>query len=134
MRKTQSRKSLRQRKKIKRVSTIAGKVYIQSSFNNTVITITDPTGEVVCWGSAGTLGFKGTRKNTPYAAGVVSRNIIAKAEEMGIREVDVYVKGVGSGRDQAVRAFNNSSLIVKSLSDITPIPHNGCRAKRPRRV
>ena len=129
------RKNLRERKKkIKKIQTPNGKVYIQSSFNNTIITIADPEGKVLCWGSAGSLGFKGTRKSTPYAAGVVSRNLIVKAEEMGVREVDIYIKGVGSGRDQAVRAFNNSSLVVKSLSDITPIPHNGCRAKRPRRV
>jgi len=80
------------------------------------------------------LGFKGTRKSTPYAAGVVSRNLIAKIEEMGLKDVDIFIKGVGTGRDQAIRAFNNSILEVKSISDITPIPHNGCRAKKARRV
>ncbi|MFH1749375.1 MAG: 30S ribosomal protein S11 [bacterium] len=134
MKKSSPKRNLRQRKKIKRTTVTAGKVYIQSSFNNTIITVTDNIGNVICWGSSGTLGFKGTRKNTPYAAGVVSRNIIAKSEEMGVREVDVYIKGVGSGRDQAVRAFNSSTLEVKSLHDITPISHNGCRAKKSRRV
>ena len=135
MKEIPKRKNLRERrKKIKKILTPNGKVYIQSSFNNTIITITDVEGRVICWGSSGSLGFKGTRKSTPYAAGVVSRNLIVKAEEMGVREVDIYIKGVGSGRDQAVRAFNNSSLVVKSLADITPIPHNGCRAKKSRRV
>ncbi len=132
--KGRSKSNPRQRKKIKKTTVTSGKVYIQSSFNNTIITVTDTVGNVICWGSSGALGFKGTRKNTPYAAGVVSRNIIAKSEEMGVREVDVCVKGVGSGRDQAVRAFNNSTLEVKSLRDITPIAHNGCRAKKARRV
>ncbi|MFC1656854.1 30S ribosomal protein S11 [Patescibacteria group bacterium] len=134
MKKGRSKVNLRQRKKIKRTTATSGKVYIQSSFNNTIISVTDKAGNTICWGSSGTLGFKGSRKNTPYAAGVVSRNIIAKSEEIGIREVDVYVKGVGSGRDQAVRAFNSSNLEVKSLHDITPITHNGCRAKKARRV
>ena len=134
MKKTQAKKNLRQRRKVKKVSTTQAKVYIQSSFNNTIVTVTDLSGKVICWGSAGSLGFKGTRKSTPYAAGLVSKNVIAKAEEMGIREVDVYVKGIGTGRDQAVRAFNTSSLQVKSLADITSIPHNGCRPKKPRRV
>jgi small subunit ribosomal protein S11 len=131
---TLPRKNLRQRKKIKRTTSPIGRVYIQSTFNNTLITVTDAQGGTICWGSAGAQGFKGTRKSTPYAAGIVSKNVTAKAEEMGVKEVDIYVKGVGSGRDQAVRAFNGSGLIVKSITDITPIPHNGCRPKRPRRV
>lgn len=121
------------RKKVRRVVN-SGSIYIQSSFNNTMITVTDEKGGIIAWASAGSLGFKGTKKSTPYAAQLAATAAIEKARGYGLREVRIFVSGVGSGRESAVRALTNSSLIVSSIKDTTPIAHNGCRAKKPRRV
>jgi small subunit ribosomal protein S11 len=107
---------------------------VQASFNNTIITIADPQGNVLCWGSAGASGFKGSRKSTPYAAGVAAQNTARQALELGVREIDVRVMGPGPGRESAVRSMQNTGLKVRSITDITPIPHNGCRPPKKRRV
>ena len=111
-----------------------GKAYIQSTFNNTVITITDLKGNVISWGSPGTAGFKGSRKGTPYAAQLAGQGAAAKAKEHGLRQVEVFVKGPGSGREAAIRALQAAGINVVSINDVTPIPHNGCRARKRRRV
>jgi small subunit ribosomal protein S11 len=111
-----------------------GKAYIQSSFNNTTITITDMQGNVVAWGSSGTAGFKGSRKGTPYAAQLAARDAAQRAMGDGLRRVAVYIKGPGSGREAAIRALQASGLTVTAIRDVTPIPHNGCRPKGRRRV
>ena len=107
--------------------------YVQATYNNTIITITEPTGDVISWSSAGSSGFRGARKATPYAAQVAAENAVEKAKPAGIEKVNVFVKGVGSGREQAIRGLNASGLHIMSINDLTPIPHNGCRAKKARR-
>ncbi len=119
-------------KKIKR-EIAKGKVYIQATFNNTIVTITDTEGNVLSWATAGSAGFKGTRKSTPYAASIISQQAVEKAKVYGLREVQVFVKGVGSGRESAVRSLEASGIRVLSIKDQTPIPHNGCRAKKIRK-
>ncbi len=121
------------KKKIKKVVT-QGQVHIQATFNNTMITVSDPEGNVISWATAGASGFKGSRKSTPYAAQVAAEIAIEKAKTFGLEKVDVFVRGIGSGRDSAIRAFNASGIYVNSLKDVTPIPHNGCRPPKPRRV
>ena len=111
-----------------------GRAYIQSSFNNTIVTITDPEGNVLSWGSSGTVGFKGSRKGTPYAAQLAAQDAVKKSQNYGIRQVDVFVKGPGSGREAAIRALQGAGLAVTSIKDVTPIPHNGCRPPKRRRV
>jgi len=111
-----------------------GQVHIRASFNNTIISITDTNGNVLCWSAAGQAGFKGSRKSTPYAARVASQNAARAAVEMGVMEVEVYVKGPGPGRENALRALAASGLRVLSITDVTPIPHNGCRPPKKRRV
>ncbi|MCH8814377.1 MAG: 30S ribosomal protein S11 [Chloroflexi bacterium] len=111
-----------------------GQAYVSSTFNNTTITLTDPSGAVLSWASAGTVGFKGSRKSTPYAAGLAAENAARKAMEHGLRQVEVQVKGPGSGREAAIRALQTSGLQVTSIRDVTPMPHNGCRAPKRRRV
>ena len=111
-----------------------GFAHIQASFNNTIVTITDPEGNVVAWSSAGGIGFKGSRKGTPFAAQVAAQNAAQLAQEHGIRSVDVKVKGPGAGRESAIRALAASGLDIKSIKDVTPIPHNGCRPPKRRRV
>lgn len=111
-----------------------GQVHIQSTFNNTIVTITDPQGAVVCWASSGQSGFKGSRKSTPYAAQVAADSAARKAMENGMREVEVFVKGPGSGREAAVRSLQAAGLHVKAITDVTPLPHNGCRPPKRRRV
>ncbi len=123
----------KKKKKKKRVLT-KGKIFVLSTYNNTIITITDPTGNTVAQGSAGQYGFKGPKKSTPYAAGVVLRETLEKVKETGLKEVSVFVKGIGSGRDGALRAIAGAGLTVVDIKDTTPIPHNGCRPKKPRRV
>jgi len=122
------------RKKWERKSIPAGKAYIQSTFNNTIITLTDPEGNVLAWGSSGTAGFKGSRKGTPYAAQLAARDAARKAMEHGLRQVEVHVKGPGSGREAAIRSLQSSGLFITSIRDVTPIPHNGCRPPKRRRV
>lgn len=111
-----------------------GVAYIRSTFNNTVITITDQQGNTVCWASSGTIGFKGARKGTPFAAQLAAREASEKAKDSGVRYVDVKVKGPGAGRESAIRALQARGLEIKSIRDITPIPHNGCRVRKRRRV
>lgn len=112
----------------------AGVVHIQSTFNNTIVSISDLTGKVIAWSSAGQQGFKGTKKGTPFAAQVAARAVARKALEMGMKEVAVYVKGPGPGREAAIRALQGAGLGVRSIKDVTPIPHNGCRPRKRRRV
>ena len=111
-----------------------GKAFITSTFNNTVITLTDPTGAVLSWASAGTAGFKGSRKSTPYDAGLAAETAARRAMEHGLRQVEVRVKGHGSGRESAIRSLQSAGLQVTSIRDVTPIPHNGCRPPKRRRV
>ena len=112
----------------------AGRAYIQSSFNNTLVTITDPQGNALCWSSSGAAGFKGSRKSTPYAAGLAADSAARKAMEQGMRQVDVFVRGPGSGREAAIRSLQAAGLAITSIIDHTPIPHNGCRPPKKRRV
>jgi len=111
-----------------------GKAYIQSTFNNTLVTITDVEGNVVAWGSSGTAGFKGSRKGTPYAAQIAARDAAHRAIRDGLHRVEVYIKGPGSGREAAIRALQAAGITVAAIRDVTPIPHNGCRPKGRRRV
>lgn len=111
-----------------------GRAYVQATYNNTIITLTDLNGNVLAWSSAGQNGFKGPKKSTPYAAGVIVRDAVEKSKKYGLRDVNVFVKGIGSGRDAAIRSLNANGLNVLSIKDITPIPHNGPRRPRPRRV
>jgi len=111
-----------------------GIAHIKASFNNVLVTITDVYGNTISWSSAGKNGFKGSRKNTPYAAQVTSEAAAKEAHDLGLKRVDVYVKGPGSGRDAAIRALNTAGLHIMSIKDITPIPHNGCRPPKRRRV
>ncbi len=121
------------KKKVKKQVT-KGRVYISASFNNTKITFTNPNGDVLCWTTAGSAGFKGSKKGTPYAAGEATKAACEKAKSFGMEEVDVFVKGVGAGRELAIRTLASSGLKINSIRDITPIPHNGCRPKKVRRV
>jgi len=111
-----------------------GRVYISATFNNTLVTVTNDKGEVVAWSSAGAAGFKGTRKSTPFAATTAMENVAKKAAEKGMKTVDVYIKGPGSGRDAALRAIKSAGLSISMIADITPIPHNGPRAEKKRRI
>ena len=111
-----------------------GEAHIHSSFNNTIVTITDTNGNTISWGSAGGLGFKGSRKSTPFAAGEVAENAAKTAMEHGLKTVEVYVKGPGAGREAAIRALQSAGLEISSIKDVTPIPHNGCRPPKRRRV
>ncbi len=133
--KLQSKKKVvRKKKKTARRVTV-GKAYIKATYNNTMVTLTDIQGNVLSWASAGVAGFKGPKKSTPYAAQIITRIAVGKArEDYGLSEVSVFVKGVGTGRESAVRALNNNGLIITSIKDMTPIPHNGCRPPKPRRV
>ncbi len=111
-----------------------GVAYVQSTFNNTIITITDQQGNTLCWTSSGTAGFKGARKGTPFAAQLAAKEVANNAKEFGVRYVDVKVKGPGAGRESAIRALQTGGLEIKSIKDVTPIPHNGCRMRKRRRV
>ena len=111
-----------------------GEAHIHSSFNNTIVTITDTNGNTISWGSAGGLGFKGSRKSTPFAAGEVAETAAKAAMEHGLKTVEVYVKGPGAGREAAIRALQSAGLELSSIKDVTPIPHNGCRPPKGRRV
>jgi small subunit ribosomal protein S11 len=120
-------------RKVKRTLS-SGQVHIYASFNNTIVTITDQQGNAVCWGSAGSAGFKGSRKSTPFAARLAAEQAIKAAASMGIQEVDLFIKGPGPGRESAIRAVQALGIRVHSISDITPVPHNGCRPPKKRRV
>lgn len=125
----------RTRTKKKEKKNIAnGVVHIQSTFNNTIVTITDAVGNVISWSSSGVMGFKGSRKSTPFAAQMTAEDAVKKAQEHGLRNVEVYVKGPGAGRESALRALQAAGLNVSMIRDVTPIPHNGCRPPKRRRV
>ncbi len=111
-----------------------GQAHIQATFNNTIITITDRQGNTLCWASAGSSGFKGSRKSTPYAAQLAGRNAARLAGDNGVRELDIFVKGPGPGREAAIRTLMNAGITVTSITDVTPMPHNGCRPPKKRRV
>lgn len=122
------------KKKAKNKNVPSGVVFISATFNNTVVTITDPQGNVIAWSSAGCKGFKGSRKSTPFAAQVAAQTAAETAKEMGFRSAQVMLRGPGSGRESALRALQSAGIAVTLIKDITPIPHNGCRAKKRRRV
>ena len=130
----QQRGKTRTRGRRERKNVPRGRAYIQSTFNNTIVTLTDPNGNVLSWSSAGSNNFKGSRKSTPYAAQITAEGAARRAMEHGLRQVDVYVKGPGSGRESAIRALQSAGLSVTSITDVTPIPHNGCRPPKRRRV
>ncbi len=133
--KSKKGKKARKKKKREAKKISVGKAFIKATYNNTIVTITDPAGNVISWASAGIAGFKGPKKSTPYAASIITRIAVGKAkEEYGMSEVAVVVKGVGTGRESAIRALNSNGLIITNIKDVTPIPHNGCRPKKPRRV
>jgi small subunit ribosomal protein S11 len=128
-------KNTQQQKRKKKVTTDAnGKAFIKATFNNVIVTVTDVYGNVLSWSSAGKHGFRGSRKNTPYAAQVCAENAAREAYDMGLRKVEVFVKGPGSGREAAVRAMQQSGLEIQQITDQTPLPHNGCRPPKRRRV
>ena len=124
---------LKKRKEKRKVPSL-GVAHINATFNNTIVSITDPSGGVVAWASAGAAGFKGTKKGTPFAASSAAEKAAAKALEAGVREVNVLVKGPGAGRETAIRALQSAGLEINSIKDVTPIPHNGCRPPKRRRV
>src|SRR2546421_12811364 len=128
-RRTATRGRRREKKNVPR-----GHAFVQASFNNTIVTITDPDGNVITWASSGAVGFKGSRKSTPYAAGLAAENAARKAQEHGMRQVDVFIKGPGSGREAAIRSLQAAGLVINAIVDVTPIPHNGCRPPKKRRV
>lgn len=128
-----AKKPARGKKRVAR-SVPQGCAYIQASYNNTMITLTDPQGNVLAWSSSGHMGFKGPKKSTPYAASIIVRDVTERVRDFGLQEVQVFVRGIGSGREAAVRALNANGINVLSIKDVTPIPHNGCRPPRPRRI
>ena len=131
----QLQKALNKEPKVsKAVAVKEGKVYIFSSYNNTIVTLTDTVGNVLVSKSAGKLGFKGSKKSTPFAASKVAETLGAVAEKMGIKKIQIVVKGIGSGRESALRSIANQGFEISSIKDVTPIPHNGCRPKKPRRL
>ena len=122
-----------QKKRIRK-NVVKGIAHIKATFNNTLITITDTTGATLCWDSAGSIGYKGSRKSTPFAAQRAGERVSDKAKKFGMREVEVWIKGPGSGRESAVRAIRSSGLEIKAIQDVTPMPHNGCRPRKRRCV
>ncbi len=124
----------RRGKKREKKSIPLGKAYIQSTFNNTIITLTDPAGNVISWGSSGTSGFKGSRKGTPYAAQMAASAAAKKALDLGMKQIDIFIKGPGAGRESAIRALQAAGLEINLIKDVTPVPHNGCRPPKKRRV
>ena len=130
---TPTKAKVKTRKKEKK-NVSFGHAYIKSTFNNTIISITDPSGAVISWSSSGQIGFKGSKKSTPFAAQLAAEAAARKAQEHGLKKVDVFVKGPGSGRETAIRSLQAAGLEVGAISDVTPAPHNGCRPCKPRRV
>ena len=122
------------KKKKIRKSVLKGVVHIKATFNNTTITITDKKGNTLCWDTGGTIGYKGSRKSTPFAAQRAAEQCAQKAKKLGMKEVDIRIKGPGSGRESAIRAIQSSGIEIKAIEDVTPLPHNGCRARKRRRV
>ena len=127
------KKKDKSKKRVVNVETL-GQAHIKASFNNIIISITNTSGQVVSWASAGKMGFRGSKKNTPYAGQMAAANCAQKAHDMGMRKVEVFIKGPGSGRDAAIRTLQNTGLDVVSIQDVTPLPHNGCRPPKRRRV
>lgn len=127
-------KKNRKKKVVPRLLKGRGQAHIQSTYNNTIVSITDQNGSVLAWSSAGKCGFKGAKKATPYAAGVVVKEVIDKCKDYGIKEVDVLIKGIGPAREGAIRALATYGVQIASIKDVTPVPHNGCRPKKPRRI
>ncbi|MCU0723026.1 MAG: 30S ribosomal protein S11 [Planctomycetes bacterium] len=121
------------KKKVRR-TVPRGVAFIKATFNNTIITITDPNGDVLCWDSAGTIGYKGSRKSTPFAAQRAAEAVAGKAKKLGVREIEVKVKGPGAGRESAIRALQAAGLEIRAIEDTTPLPHDGCRPRKKRRV
>jgi len=135
--KTKTEKAANKSKRKKKGSdkkVVSGKAYVKASYNNTIVSLADMNGNIISWASAGMAGFKGAKKSTPYAASIITRIACDRAKERGLKEVMVFVKGVGTGREAAVRALNANGLIVTQIKDVTPMPHNGCRPRKPRRV
>ena len=130
MAKPKAKKAKRREKK----HVVHGQAHIKSTFNNTIVSITDPTGAVIAWASSGQVGFKGSRKSTPFAAQMAAEAAARRAQEHGMRKVDVFVKGPGSGRETAIRSLAAAGLEVAGIQDVTPVPHNGCRPRKRRRV
>jgi small subunit ribosomal protein S11 len=122
-----------QKKKVKKTLR-AGVVHINSTFNNTLVTVTDQNGEVACWESAGSIGYKGSKKSTPFAAQLAMERATEKASKLGLKEAEVRVRGPGAGRESAIRALVNAGIVIKAITDVTPLPHNGCRPRKKRRV
>ena len=127
------KKKVKTRKKITK-NIPKGIAHILATFNNTVITITDVKGDTICWSSTGSVGFSGSKKSTPFAAGIAAENAARKARDFGVRELEVLIKGPGSGRESAIRSLQATGIAIRSIRDVTPIPHNGCRAPKRRRV
>ena len=125
---------IKSKKKKSKVKITKGKVYINSTYNNTIISVTDMNGNVLIWGSAGKIGFKGSKKSTPYAGQRVMEDVLGRLKERGLGEADVFIKGIGAGRESAIRALQGSGMAILTIKDTTPIPHGGVRQKKPRRV
>ena len=125
-------KTKKRKKIIRKIS--YGKIYVHATFNNTIVTVADEEGKVLCWSSPGTVGFKGSRKSTPFAATIAAKDVVKKARLHGIREVDVFLRGPGSGKESAVRSIRTEGLAIKKIMDLTPTPYNGCRPKKRRRI
>ncbi|MFA5925495.1 MAG: 30S ribosomal protein S11 [Parcubacteria group bacterium] len=132
--KDEEKAALKKKKKKVRRQVLKGQVHVQCTYNNTIVAFSDLGGKILAWCSAGSLGFKGAKKATPYAATQIVNTAAEKVSKYGLREVEVYVKGVGSGREASIRALANNDFEITSIKDITPIPHNGCRPRKPRRV
>lgn len=131
----QKKKSTQEAVRVKDGSKVeVGRVYIQSSYNNTLVSVTDLSGNLIVWGSAGSMGFRGPKKATPFAATKIVENMMEKLRKVGMKDLHIFVKGIGSGRDAAVRAFGMQGFNMLSIKDMTPMPHNGCRPRKPRRV
>lgn len=128
-----AKKKVRKKKKVKR-NIEKGQAHIRSTFNNTIITITDMQGQVIAWSSSGKVGYKGSRKSTPFAAQIAAEDAAQQAMDQGVKEVEIFVKGPGSGRESAIRSIQSAGLNVSLIKDVTPIPHNGCRPPKRRRV
>ena len=128
----QKKGKVKKKKVIRKVAT--GKVFVNATFNNTIVTVTDDMGKVLCWSSPGSVGFKGSRKSTPFAASLAAKDVVKKAKLHGIRDVDIMLRGPGSGKESAVRSIRAEGMNVKKVLDLTPTPHNGCRPKKRRRI
>ncbi|MBU1132582.1 30S ribosomal protein S11 [Patescibacteria group bacterium] len=128
------KKAIKGKKKKVQKNVPIGCAYIKATYNNTIVSLTDQAGNLLAWSSAGPNGFKGPKKSTPYAAGIIVKDAVEKSKVFGLKDVNVYVRGVGMGRESAIRALNSNGLTILSIKDVTPIPHNGCRRRKPRRV